>query len=101
PVSVATMTIMATNNRVRNRATPLSLECLVGLMGNQRGTFRSSSTRQVSLAWFCCRSTLSVCSDLQEVRLIESAHLCRSSQNTEYSRRGSIRACVRECRTEV
>src|SRR6266480_971416 len=33
------MTIMAVNNRMRKRATPLSLDCSAGLMENQRGTF--------------------------------------------------------------
>src|SRR5262245_54967712 len=42
-VSVPTMIIIAVNNRVRKRATPLSLASTAELMGNQHAAFGRSS----------------------------------------------------------
>src|SRR5439155_20094263 len=96
---VATTIIIAVNNRVRKRATPLSLVSTAELMGNQHAAFGRSSHPLPFPYSSCCRSMPSACNDLAEVYLIETCQQCPSSQNTMCSTQGPIPACTHECRT--
>src|SRR5262245_50481497 len=89
--------MIAVNNLVRKLAIALPLIRSAALMANQRAASGRPLNPLASRASFCCRSTPSVCGDLLEVYLNESARPCLSSRSRAFLRRGSARACVRGC----